>query len=931
VTEFVALLITGAVSGAIYSLIAAGTVLNYSISGVFNFAYGAIAFSVAFSFYELNTGLGWPVWASAVACLAVIGPLMGWVLDLLVFRRLSRADDTAKIVATIGLSIALPALAYWVSQELSTLLRLNLPTGDNVVLPVGLGPVPKLIWHPFTGVVIDSTQLIILVSAAVIAGLLWYLQMRTKLGLRMRAMVDRRSLASIRGVNLSRTSAIGWVIGVTLAGFTGIVAAPILALAPGSYTAIFFVAATAAVIAGLRSLPLALLGGLLLGIGQNLVAGYATFAQSVVGLSTAVPFIFLLVGLLIMSRDRARVAGVAAASPPVNSYIDDLPPWRRRAPWVVAALLLAIYSLFIADQLWLGLIISGLALAVVLLSFVVVVGLGGMVSLAQAALVTVSALVCGLLLAHGVPFVFAGLGGVAASTVLGAVLSLPAMRLGGLALALTTLAIALVADAILFQWNLLSNGPIGWNFPDISLGPVDFADQRTVAIFLALVIGVVALSIRNLQHSATGRAMLAVRSSSVAAATTGISPVRSKLLVFCFSAAIAGLGGVLLSVVNLGITNIQYTAPAGLTWLAAVVLFGVRRPGGAVLAALAISVGPEVLGLATQSSYIPDMLFGLGAIALAQNPDGAIADVSQKLRRLRTRRRERVSLTAESSAPAVDAGVPAYTSTSRRGAEPVAATLESSEVSLRISGLNAGYGLVPVLHDIWLDVPRGRISVLLGSNGAGKSTLCSVLAGLHTQSSGRISLDGVDISGWSPDRRATAGLVLAPESRGIFPRLTVSENINVWLHTGEERDQVYERFPNLAARRKVLAGSLSGGEQQMLAIAPVVVRRPHVLVADEPSLGLAPRVADEVMQTIALLRDAGTAVLVVEERPKRILNIADDVAFLELGRVTWRGAVADVSEEMLAMNAMGSHVTVKEPIFAEMSSAATVRDGLGES
>jgi ABC-type branched-subunit amino acid transport system ATPase component/branched-subunit amino acid ABC-type transport system permease component len=924
VTEFVALLITGAVSGAIYSLIAAGTVLNYSISGVFNFAYGAIAFSVAFSFYELNTGLGWPVWASAVACLAVIAPLMGWVLDLLVFRRLSRADDTAKIVATIGLSIALPALAYWLSQEVSALLRLNLPTGDNVVLPVGLGPVPKLIWHPFTGVVIDSTQLIILVSAAVIAGLLWYLQMGTRLGLRMRAMVDRRSLASIRGVNLSRTSAIGWVIGVTLAGFTGIVAAPILALAPGSYTAIFFVAATAAVIAGLRSLPLALLGGLLLGIGQNLVAGYATFAQSVVGLSTAVPFIFLLVGLLIMSRDRARVAGVAAASPPVNSYIDDLPPWRRRAPWVVAALLLAIYSLFIADQLWLGLIISGLALAVVLLSFIVVVGLGGMVSLAQAALVTVSALVCGLLLAHGVPFVFAGLGGVGASTVLGAVLSLPAMRLGGLALALTTLAIALVADAILFQWNLLSNGPIGWNFPDISLGPVDFADQRTEAIFLALVIGVVVLLIRNLQQSATGRAMLAVRSSSVAAATTGISPVRSKLLVFCFSAAIAGLGGVMLSVVNLGITNIQYTAPAGLTWLAAVVLFGVRRPGGAVLAALAISVGPEVLGLATQSSYIPDMLFGLGAIALAQNPDGAIADVSQKLRRLRTRRQMRVSLASESSAPAVDTAL-ANTSTQQRG--PAAATLESSEVSLRISGINAGYGPVPVLHDIRLDVPRGRISVLLGSNGAGKSTLCAVLAGLHTQSSGMISLDGVDISGWSPDRRATAGLVLAPESRGIFPRLTVSENINVWLHTREERDQVYERFPNLAARRKVLAGSLSGGEQQMLAIAPVVVRRPHVLVADEPSLGLAPRVADEVMQTIALLRDAGTAVLVVEERPKRILSIADDVAFLELGRVTWRGAVADVSEEMLAMNAMGSHMTVKEPIFAELSSAVTILNG----
>src|SRR5258708_2746289 len=339
--QFLALVITGAVSGAIYSVIAAGVVLNYSVSGVFNFAYGSIAFSVAYAFYDFNTGLHWPVWASLAVCLLLLAPLMGWVLDFLVFRRLSRADDTAKIVGTIGLSVALPALAHWVTQGISSLLSLNLPTGDNVVFPVGIGPVPKRIYHPFPGVVIDSTQLIILGMAAAIVGLLWFMQMRTRLGLRMRAMVDRRTLASIRGVNLGQTSAVGWVIGVTLAGLTGILAAPILALAPASYTAIFFVAATAAVIGGLRSLPIALLGGLVLGIGQNLVAGYASFTHSVVGLSTAVPFVLLLVGLLVMSRDRSRAAGVAAASPPVASYVDDLPAWRRRAPWVVAVALRA--------------------------------------------------------------------------------------------------------------------------------------------------------------------------------------------------------------------------------------------------------------------------------------------------------------------------------------------------------------------------------------------------------------------------------------------------------------------------------------------------------------------------------------------------------------------------------------------------------------
>jgi ABC-type branched-subunit amino acid transport system ATPase component/branched-subunit amino acid ABC-type transport system permease component len=903
--QFLALILTGAVSGAIYSLIAAGVVLNYSISGVFNFAYGSIAFTVAFGFYEFNSGLHWPVWAAALICLLVLAPLMGWVLDLLVFRRLSRADDTAKIVATIGLSIALPALAYWLTQEISSLFSLNLPTGDNVVLPVGLGPVPKQIYQPFPGVVIDSTQLIVLVSAAVIAGGLWFLQMRTRLGLQMRAMVDRRELASIRGVNLSRTSAVGWVIGVTLAGLTGILAAPVLALAPGSYTAIFFVAATAAVIGGLRSLPLALLGGLLIGVGQNLVAGYATFAQSVVGLSTAVPFLFLLVGLLVLSRDRSRVAGVAAASPPVASYVDDLPVWRRVAPWAVAVVLLSVYSLFIADQLWLGLIVSGLALGVVLLSLVVVTGIGGMVSLAQAALVTVSALVAGLMIGHGVPLILAALGGIAAATAVGLVLSLPAMRLGGLALALTTLAIALVADAMLFQWRTLSNGAFGWTYPAPVIGPFDLSDQRTMALFLAVIIALVMLLMRNLQHSASGRAMLAVRSSSVAAASTGISPVRTKLFVFCISAAIAGLGGVLLSMVNLGITNVQYPAAMGLTWLAAVVLFGVRRPGAAILAGLAISVGPQILGLATQSSYVPDMLFGLGAIALAQNPDGAVADVSEKLRRLRTRRAAR----SVGATPAVEdrPAQPAPAAVTGLRMQPAAS---AAPVALEVAHLSALYGLVPVLHDISITLVAGKLSVLLGSNGAGKSTLCAVIAGLHRQSAGTIVLDGADISEWPAHRRADVGLILAPESRGIFPRLTVAENLRVRLRSRDETDQVYERFPILRDRRSLAAGSLSGGEQQMLAIAPVMVRRPDVLIADEPSLGLAPRIAEEVMANIASLRDGGTAVLVVEERPKRILEIADDVAFLELGRITWRGGVAEISEEMLTMNALGSHTPV---------------------
>jgi ABC-type branched-subunit amino acid transport system ATPase component len=229
--------------------------------------------------------------------------------------------------------------------------------------------------------------------------------------------------------------------------------------------------------------------------------------------------------------------------------------------------------------------------------------------------------------------------------------------------------------------------------------------------------------------------------------------------------------------------------------------------------------------------------------------------------------------------------------------------------ALSVRSLSARYGLVPVLHDINFTVRAGSIFALLGTNGAGKSTLCSVLSGLHRQDTGTIQVQDVDVSGWGAHERSRRGLVIAPESRGIFPRLTVEENVAVWVRNAAQRSEVYDRFPSLAARKKVAAGSLSGGEQQMLALAPVVVRKPVVLVADEPSLGLAPRVAGEVMQTLISLRDAGVGILIVEERPRRVLEVADEVAFLELGRITWQGDPAEISDDMLTANVFGASLS----------------------
>jgi len=211
-----------------------------------------------------------------------------------------------------------------------------------------------------------------------------------------------------------------------------------------------------------------------------------------------------------------------------------------------------------------------------------------------------------------------------------------------------------------------------------------------------------------------------------------------------------------------------------------------------------------------------------------------------------------------------------------------------------------------VLHGIDLVVQAGEITALLGANGSGKSTLCSTISGIVAVRGGTITIEQTDVSHWPAHRRARAGVLVAPESRGIFPGLTVDENLALRLTDASGREQVYARFPLLEQRRQLPAGSLSGGEQQMLALAPVLVSPPPIVVADEPTLGLAPRVVAAVMEVFEELRDRGTAILLVEEKARDVLEIAERVAFLDLGHIVWSGPRRDIDDERLVATYLGA-------------------------
>jgi branched-chain amino acid transport system ATP-binding protein len=217
---------------------------------------------------------------------------------------------------------------------------------------------------------------------------------------------------------------------------------------------------------------------------------------------------------------------------------------------------------------------------------------------------------------------------------------------------------------------------------------------------------------------------------------------------------------------------------------------------------------------------------------------------------------------------------------------------------LVVEDLSAGYGAVRVLRDVSLSVGGGEVVAVIGPNAAGKSTLLRTISGLVRPLHGRVSLDGAAITGWRPHRIARLGVAHCPEGRRLFPGMTVRENLELgtlFVPSSDHAAQigkVYRLFPRLQERRGQIAGSLSGGEQQMLAIARSLVTAPAFLLLDEPSTGLAPLIVEEIFRTLAALKSTGLGILLVEQNVAITLPIADRVYVLDGGRIAFSGLPA---------------------------------------
>ncbi|MEU2658105.1 ATP-binding cassette domain-containing protein [Streptomyces sp. NPDC007325] len=851
------LTLAGLAVGGAAALTGIGLIVTHRATGVLNLAHGAVAMVVAYALRQLVVVWGWPLWPAALVALLVLAPGLGLLLDRAVFRPLARSgtDPARALVASTGVFVLLvgAAVLLWGG-------------GARTDAPVLLGDDPWLL----LGAVVAVACLVTAVTR-------W-----TRFGRELRAVVDNRRLAVLAGVDADRIAAAGWAFGAFTAGLTGVLLAPYVRLDPYGLPLLVVEVMAVAVIARMRSLPVAIGAALLIGVTQAQLTrfhpeGWAEPLVRAVGANLFV--IALLVAALVLPGIGGK--GGDALPPP--------PPAGRTPPavWALAAGCLLLPPAVAGPDLRTAVQVP--ALAIVLLSLVVVTGRAGQIALGQAAYAGLGALFTVLLTAAGLPALAALALAVPLAGAAGLVTAGPAIRRHGLALALATLAVGVAVSRFVLTQPYATAG-----LPPPAR-PAGFTSDRAFYLLELLLLAAALLLVAGLRRGRAGRALAALRDHERAAEAAGIASTALKLLAFTLAAALAGLGGGLLAMGVQALDPAAYDPLRGLLWFAAVVTLGADHPLTPLLAAPLLpaldAAGPAgaaavVVGLlATQTGRLPP----LTSLLTVPHPTGRTA--SRPTGRTpshptgRTFRRTGARTPARTPGTTKDTRSSATTKDTR-ASDPRAARLGAEGLWF------THRGGVTALKDVGLALPPGLVTAVVGANGAGKSTLFDCLAGAARPDRGRVLLDGADITGRPAHARARLGIARTFQQPALFPSLSVEENVRVGAEHGHRRDR-----PAAATERALLLTGLAGpvralpaadlptGTLRRVELARALAGGPHTLLLDEPAAGLDAAEAEALSRLLAALAADGLTVLVVEHDLDLVAATARAVHTMEGGRL----------------------------------------------
>lgn len=630
-------IISGLVIGGVYAIFALGLLLTYRSSRVFNFGQAAMAYFAARLFYYLAETLGWNRFLAAGMTILVGSPILGVVLWAVLFRHLVRRSSLVRIVATIGLLVALPAITDLIFGEAAIY---NVP---------GLGGIPPHVYFIF-GSPLDANGLAVLIATAAVAVGFGALIRLSGFGLLVRAVVDSPETTALTGVNPSAVSAVTWALGSALAGLAGILVAPIVGLSNTSFEEIVLGGFAAIVIARMSSFLLTFVGAMVVGLVQQSSLAYVPNGGALSGLTDAMPFLVMVVVLLVYGyRENLRLAARAGQLAVGQGFVggtSDLVGRRRTvqfnqrqvsntAKGFFVAFAIAFGLLGLTSAYWSETVGTGLILAVIFLSFTMVTGEGGLISLCQSGIAGIGAIVLGQVttaiwhLPISLAFVIAGIGGGLAALVLGAL----ATRLGDLYFALMTVGFALLMDNLVLSQARFQNFSNGVAVPALKIFGLSVFSSRFFVIFMGLIVAIGSLYVIRLRRSTGGLAIAAVRSGEDRAESLGIRSVWLRMTAFAVAGVFAGIGGAFYAAGEFRSLPNDYLSAIGFVWFAVVMTLGVRSIGGAIAAGVTASVIPALIASNFSGRWLelPTALFGLGAIMLAREPDGGAATMSRQL------------------------------------------------------------------------------------------------------------------------------------------------------------------------------------------------------------------------------------------------------------------------------------------------------------
>ena len=595
-SDLLPFIVIGISVGSVYGLAATGLVLTYKTSGIFNFAYGALATVSVFVFYKLHVegGMAWPL--AAALCVLVLGPLMGLGLELLA-RRLMTVDHTLQIASTIGLVLWVVAIGGVWFSDVSGSFPPFLPTETVRIFDVNV-----------------QWQQIIVAAVALIAAAALYCYLRfSRRGTEMRAVVDDPELLSVTGESPARVRRWAWVIGSSFAALSGLLIAPSLPISALVLTLLVVQAFGAAAIGYFSNLPLTYVGGLVIGIAGAIATKYVVSVPWLIGLPAGLPFIVLFVVLLVTPRHKL--------APRRFIHPRTIPPYWH-APMrvrLVGGLAFVAFLCFIPTLVGtkLASYSSALVLVLIILSLGLLVRTSRQVSLCQYAFAAIGASSMAHFTDARIPWLLAVLLAGLVVVPVGAFIAIPAIRLSGVFLALATLGFGILLQQMVYTQDFMF-GPTTEGIkaarPSFDLGPFNGGDEGMYFVILAFVV-VTALVVVVLTETRLGKLLRAMGDSPLALETYGLNVNVTRVLVFCISAFIAATAGALLASLYTYAIGSNYPSFSSLTLVALVVVIVAGDPWYAFIGAFTIVIVPILLTGSNVAAYIT-ALFGVGAVIM---------------------------------------------------------------------------------------------------------------------------------------------------------------------------------------------------------------------------------------------------------------------------------------------------------------------------